>query len=64
MARALASHADAFAVLVQEDGNGHERAGEESEESARPVDPEVAIHGSSKEGESGAEHGTDKVVSG
>jgi len=64
VARALASHPDPFAVLVQQDRNGHEGAGEEREERARPTDSKVAVRGPSKEGESCAKHGTDKPVSG
>ena len=64
VARTLANHPDPFAVLVQQDGNRHERTGEEREECARPADPEVAICGPGEERECRAEHRTDKVVSG
>ena len=64
MVRALASHPDPSAVLVQHARNGHESAGEEREKCAGPADPEVAIRGSVGEGQSRAEHGTDKVDSG
>ena len=64
MARKLASHPDPFAVLVQQDRNRNERAGEEREHSARPADPQVAIRGSGEEGKSRTEHRTDEVVSG
>ena len=50
MVRALASHPDPFAVLVQQDGNRRDRAGEEQEKSARPADPEVARRDSGGEG--------------
>ena len=46
MACALASHPDPLAVLVQQDGNRHKRAGEEREKRARPADTEVPICGS------------------
>ena len=62
--RALASHPDPFAVLVQQDGNRHERAGEEREKRTRPADPEVAICGPGEERECRAEHRANKVVSG
>lgn len=64
MASPLAGHADAFAILVEQDGNGHERAGEKRKEGARPADTKVDVHGSRKQGERGAEHGTNKVISG
>ena len=64
MAGALACHADAFAILVQHDGNGDERAAEKRKERARPADAEVDVHRLCEEREGGAEHGTDKVVSG
>ena len=64
VARALASHADPFAVLVQQDGNRHKRAGEEREKRARPADTEVPICGSREERECRAKHRTNKVVSG
>ena len=63
MARALASHPDPFAILVQQDRNRHKRTGKEREQGARPTNPEVAIHGPGEEGESRTEHGTDEVVS-
>jgi len=62
MPRALASHPDAFAVLAQQNWNGHKRAGEEREQVACPADPEVALRGSSEQGESRAEHGTDEAI--
>ena len=63
VACALASHADPFAVLVQQDRNRHERTGEEREKRARPANSKVAICGPSEERECRAEHRTDKVVS-
>ena len=63
MASSLASHADALAILIQKDRDGHERAGKKREERARPTDTEVAIRGSSEEGERSAEHGTNEVIS-
>ena len=63
MAGALASHADAFAVLVKQDGNGHKRAGEKCKEGAGPTNAEVNVHCPCEEGEPCAEHGTNKVVS-
>jgi hypothetical protein len=62
-AAALASHADALAILVQEGGDGHERAGKKREEGARPTDTEVAVSGSSEQGERSAKHGTNQVIS-
>jgi len=64
MPRKLASHPDPFAIFVQQDRNGNERAGEKREQGARPADPEVAICGPGEERESRAEHRTDKVVPG
>jgi hypothetical protein len=63
VAGALARHADAFAVLVQQDGDGHKGAGEKRKEGARPADAEVDVHRSREERETGAEHGTNEVVS-
>ena len=60
----LAGHPDAGAILVQQDGNGHERAREKPKERARPADAEVDIHGSREEGERGAKHGTNEIISG
>src|SRR5712671_946638 len=64
VARMLASHTDTLAILVQQDGYGHERASKEREEGARPTDAEVAIRRTREEREAGAEHGTDKIVAG
>ena len=64
VAGALASHADALAILVQQDGDGHKRAGEEREQGARPADAEVTICRSREERERRAEDGTNKVVAG
>ena len=63
MTRALASHPDPFAILVQKDQNRHKCAGKEREQ-GRPANPEVAIRGPGEVRESRAVHGTDKVVSG
>jgi hypothetical protein len=63
MAGALASHADAFAILVQQDRNRHKRTGEKCKERARPANAEVNIHRSREEGEPGAEHGSNEVIS-
>ena len=62
VAGALASHADAFAILVQQDGDGHKCAGEEPEEGARPADTKVPICRSREERERRAKHGTNEVV--
>lgn len=64
VARVLARHADAFAVLVQQDGDGHKYTGEKPKERACPADAEVIVHRSREEREACAEHGTDEVVSG
>ena len=64
MASAFAGHADAFAVLVQYDGNGHEHAAEKPKERARPADAEIDVHRPCEQRERGAKHGTNKVVSG
>jgi len=64
VAGALASHADAFAVLVQQDRKRQKRTGEKRKERARPANTEVHIHCLREEGERSAEHRTDKVISG
>ena len=63
MAGALDSHADALSILVQKYRDRHERARKKREEGARPTDTEVAISGSSKQGERSAKHGTNEVIS-
>ena len=63
VACALASHPDPFTVLVQQDRNRHECAGEESEKRARPSNPKVAICRPGEQRECRAEHRTNKVVS-
>ena len=60
----LAGHPDAGAILVQQDGNGHERAREKPKERARPADAEIDIHGSREERERSAKHGTNEIISG
>ena len=64
MAGALASHADPFAVLVQQNGDRHKRAREKRKQGARPINPEVDIHSLREQRESRAEHGTNEVISG
>jgi len=54
-------HLDLFAILVQQDCNGHEHAGEEH---APKANPKVVIRRSGEEEESRAEYGVYKVVSG
>ena len=60
----LAGHPDACAILVEQDGNGHERACEKPKERARPADAEIDIHGSREERERSAKHGTNEIISG
>jgi hypothetical protein len=64
MAGALASHADAFAVHVQQDRDRNKHAGEKCKEGARPANAEVDIHRLREERKRGAEHGSNKVISG
>ena len=63
VAGALASHPDAFPVLVQQDRNRHKRAGEKRKQRAGPANAEVHIHGLREERERRAKHGTNKVIS-
>ena len=64
MTGTLASHADAFAILVQQDWDGHKHTGEKRKQRARPANAEVDIHRLREERERGAEHGSNEVISG
>jgi hypothetical protein len=48
----LADHADAFAILIQQDRDGHKCTVEKCKESACLADTEIDVHG------------TDKVITG
>lgn len=60
----LAPHADALAILVEEEREGHASQGEEGGDGAGPVDAEIFVHVGGEEGESGAkERSEDRVGS-
>lgn len=60
--RERAPRPDARAVLVEDDGDGHEGEGDEAEEGASPIDAEGFEHVLAEEGEDGPGDGTKEGV--
>ena len=60
MVGVLASHPDAFTILVHQNGYQHKRAAEKHKECVGPANAKVDVHCLHEEREHGTEHGTNE----
>lgn len=64
MAGELGLHPELLAILGEDEGDGDESDGQESEEGTSPANAEFGVHSGREEGEATTEAGTHEVVAG